>query len=116
MGLLLWGCKTAATGEKICTFSKSNQAVEAVVQAGSWDKIPSLPTKIWYTPAPDTQSDGAGSDLPTDDDDSAVGKALSLQRMMFPAPDSEKKGTGWRYVTAYQPPVRPAITPPPPQA
>lgn len=113
MGLLLWGCKTATTTDRICTFSKSNKTVHAVVRADSWGGRTSLPTKIWYVPSPNEQPEGAPTDVPADDDDSAVGKVLPLQGMVFPATLPEKDRQGWRYATAYLPPVRPAVTPPP---
>jgi len=116
MGLLLWGCKSAATTDGICTFSKSNKTVHAIVRADFRDGRASLPTKIGYVPSPSEQSDGAPSDVPADDDDSAVGKVLPLPGIVLPATLPEKNRQGWRYATAYLPPVRPAVTPPPPQA
>lgn len=116
MGLLLWGCKTAATTDKTCTFSKSNTLVHAVVRADCWGGRATLPTKIWCAPSPDEQPDGPPSDVPADDDDAAAGKVLPLQGTVFPATLPEKNKQGWRYATAYLPPVRPAVTLPPPQA
>lgn len=115
MGLLLWGCKTTADGKKSCTFSKSNAITQAVVRADTRaSKL--TPARTWCAISPETQPDDAGSDVPADDDDSEAGKALSVQGALFPALVPEKTGGVWRYGPAYRPPVRPSITPPPPQA
>ena len=115
MGLLLWGCKSATIEEQICTFSKSNATVPAVVQADTRGKNAVQPTKTWVALSPETHPDDAGSDVPTDDDAPIAGKALGPQ---WPSADfffSETQVLGWRYRLAHLPPVRSAVTLPPPQ-
>lgn len=86
------------------------------MQADTWSQNDFHRTTAWYSPSPEAQPDDASSELPADDDFTPAVKAVCPQLLPVLSFFSENQALHWRYCADYQPPVRPAVTPPPPQA